>query len=362
MQKSKNIIATTSNMIDGAKIISYGGIISSHVVAGTNIFSDIFASFSDFFGGRSGSYQKQIESVKEEAIYKLKLKAKALGCNGIISVSLDVDEISGKNVSMFMITAYGTAVDLEIQQVEDRKTKPDVIDGEEIEKALKRKYLAQKYANNPLFHDTAQDEWRSALALSIPQLIPSIIDYFRSKHAFRSYDDAERLTEYVSSINISKATSLLYTLASDIEGSNYNEFANIIIKCGLQDYSATLQMLESDEPMVRKAALDILITYKRTYGESDILLMQQNIDKISSVFPDVSESYTKKGLVGGEKSLWKCALGHEGNNSEHTHCKECRCDRRGFSPTETKPETAQKHLKDIIATLKDYLNNDSADR
>jgi len=50
---------------------SYLDVVSSHVVAGTNIFSDIAASFSDVFGGRSKSYKRQLESIKEEAVSEL---------------------------------------------------------------------------------------------------------------------------------------------------------------------------------------------------------------------------------------------------------------------------------------------------
>jgi uncharacterized protein YbjQ (UPF0145 family) len=46
----KKIIMTNSSTIQGEEIIEYSALMSAHVVAGTNIFSDFFASFTDVLG------------------------------------------------------------------------------------------------------------------------------------------------------------------------------------------------------------------------------------------------------------------------------------------------------------------------
>ena len=56
----RDMIVTTTGMLEGYEIKAYLGVISAQIVAGTNIFSDIAASFRDVFGGRSLSYQKQL--------------------------------------------------------------------------------------------------------------------------------------------------------------------------------------------------------------------------------------------------------------------------------------------------------------
>src|SRR5204862_5385939 len=75
-----------------------------------NLFSDFLASFADVFGGRSQTYQKQLSSLYNESIERLKIAAFEIGANCIIGLHVDLDEISGKGKSMFMITALGTAV------------------------------------------------------------------------------------------------------------------------------------------------------------------------------------------------------------------------------------------------------------
>ena len=63
-----NIIVTTTSNIEGWETQEYLGTVSSHVVAGTNIFSDVFAGVRDVFGGRSKSYQRQLSAIHEEAM------------------------------------------------------------------------------------------------------------------------------------------------------------------------------------------------------------------------------------------------------------------------------------------------------
>ena len=84
------------------KIESYLGPISAHIVAGTGFFSDFTAGFSDIFGGRSQSYQKQLSAINEEAVELLKKKAILLGGTAIVGLHIDHDEISGKAKQMFM--------------------------------------------------------------------------------------------------------------------------------------------------------------------------------------------------------------------------------------------------------------------
>src|SRR5690348_17540798 len=65
---------TTASTIDGWHIDSYHGIVASHVVAGTGLFSDFAAGVADIFGGRSGSYQRQLSSLYQEVLFFFKQK------------------------------------------------------------------------------------------------------------------------------------------------------------------------------------------------------------------------------------------------------------------------------------------------
>ena len=80
---------STTNKVDNGKVILYYGVVSAQIVAGTGFLSDFAAGLSDFFGGRSGSYRRQLEGLYEEALDELSDKAKYLGANGILGLTID---------------------------------------------------------------------------------------------------------------------------------------------------------------------------------------------------------------------------------------------------------------------------------
>lgn len=107
------MIVTTTNNIEGYTVKKYLGVVNANVVIGTNIFSDIAASFSDVFGGRSGSYKSKLTTIYNEVMKELSDKAQSYHADAIVGLHVDFDEVSGGGKSMFMVSASGTAVILE---------------------------------------------------------------------------------------------------------------------------------------------------------------------------------------------------------------------------------------------------------
>src|SRR5690606_13857387 len=101
---------STSNYFNDIKVIKTFHPISVSLIVGANIFSDISSSFTDFFGGRSGTYEKKINKLFEDAKTNLIAKAKTSGANGIIGFSVEYNEISGKDKGMLMVSIYGTPI------------------------------------------------------------------------------------------------------------------------------------------------------------------------------------------------------------------------------------------------------------
>ena len=62
------MIITTTNSIEGKRIVAYHGIVSGETIIGANIVRDFFASITDVIGGRSGSYEKVLREAKEIAL------------------------------------------------------------------------------------------------------------------------------------------------------------------------------------------------------------------------------------------------------------------------------------------------------
>lgn len=109
MRKEDFIFSTTSHL-EGYTIYKYLGLITEQVVLGIDLVSEIFAGFTDVFGGRSATLENHIQELQKQALNNAKRKAIQKGANSIVGLRLDVDEISGKNVMMLMATVSGTAV------------------------------------------------------------------------------------------------------------------------------------------------------------------------------------------------------------------------------------------------------------
>src|SRR5450759_2017729 len=154
MRNLNNILVTTTSTIDGMTIKQYIKPISAHVVAGTNFFSDFFASLSDAFGGRSQTYQRQLSSIYTESVEILKQSAYQIGANCILGLKVDLDEISGKGKSMFMITATGTAVIIENlskgRNVEFSTEKLEALSIDKMTELRKREELIQQASDDQL--------------------------------------------------------------------------------------------------------------------------------------------------------------------------------------------------------------------
>jgi uncharacterized protein YbjQ (UPF0145 family) len=103
------MLVTTTNTVEGRRIVEYKGLVAGEAILGANLFRDLFASIRDIVGGRSGSYEKVLNEARQTAVGEMTDKAAALGANAVIGVDLDYEAI-GSNGSMLMVTAAGTAV------------------------------------------------------------------------------------------------------------------------------------------------------------------------------------------------------------------------------------------------------------
>jgi uncharacterized protein YbjQ (UPF0145 family) len=110
--KTDIMLITTTNNIEGKRIVKYIGLVTGETIIGANIFKDLFAGLRDIVGGRSGSYEQVLREGKNTAVSEMQQYAAAMGANAIIGVDLDYETV-GSGGSMLMVTASGTAVILE---------------------------------------------------------------------------------------------------------------------------------------------------------------------------------------------------------------------------------------------------------
>ena len=105
------MILTTTPSVEGRTITAYHGIVFGEVISGVNFVKDFTAGLSNFFGGRSGTYEDELLSARTQALAELEQRAAQLGADAVVGIDVDY-EVLGANNGMLMVTASGTAVSL----------------------------------------------------------------------------------------------------------------------------------------------------------------------------------------------------------------------------------------------------------
>lgn len=106
------MLVTTTPSVEGRRIVEYKGIVFGEVISGVDFIKDFAAGLSNFFGGRSGSYEGELIGARESAINEMTKRAAGMGANAIVGVDVDY-EVLGQGNNMLMVTASGTAVTIE---------------------------------------------------------------------------------------------------------------------------------------------------------------------------------------------------------------------------------------------------------
>jgi uncharacterized protein YbjQ (UPF0145 family) len=100
---------TTTPTIEGHRIVRYCGIVAGEAILGANLFKDLFAGLRDLVGGRSATYERELQRAREIALEELAQRAGELGANAVVGIDIDY-EVLGTNNGMLMVSASGTAV------------------------------------------------------------------------------------------------------------------------------------------------------------------------------------------------------------------------------------------------------------
>ncbi|WP_071187508.1 YbjQ family protein [Trichormus sp. NMC-1] len=105
------MLLSTTDVIQGAVIDSYLGIVTAQVVYGSNFLRDFLASIRDIVGGRTGSYERLFEQGQRKALEELEQRAQRLGADAVIGIEMDTGTINvDQSGVLLLITATGTAV------------------------------------------------------------------------------------------------------------------------------------------------------------------------------------------------------------------------------------------------------------
>lgn len=106
------MILTTTPSVEGRTITAYHGIVFREVISGVNVLKDFAAGLSNFFGGRSNTYEEELMNARTQALQELEQRARALNADAVVGIDVDY-EVLGSDNGMLMVTVSGTAVSLD---------------------------------------------------------------------------------------------------------------------------------------------------------------------------------------------------------------------------------------------------------
>lgn len=356
MKKTKNILVVTTSTVEGLKIQKYLKPISSHLVAGTNFFSDFLGGITDLIGGRSSSYQKQLTSLYDEAVENLKKNAIEIGANCIIGLHIDLDEISGKGKSMFMVSAIGTAVVLEDMTLLKDEL-PNEISSEQIRNLNnKKKILAQSKNNTLKITDVV---WNLITANQIEEIYPFIISKFQFEieHEYNapSNEFKNYFIDYIESFDEITRKKLLYdSLKNELNIKLGNKLLEIIKELYLLDFPAITDLIKSQNLIIQKRGLLLLTFEKQYYNQKDVTEISELIILINNSFSKRGKITSKKQMLSSkEKEIWTWECSKE--NDLGVNCGNCGKDIYGFQNGELRPEQVAKHLEEKIELITELI-------
>ncbi len=105
-----SVMITTSNALEGYRVTKQLGLVRGITVRSRSLPGNIAGGFMTLFGGRSVIYTELCEKTREEALQLMIKHGKLLGCNAIINMRYDANEVMN---GVTEVLAYGTAVIVE---------------------------------------------------------------------------------------------------------------------------------------------------------------------------------------------------------------------------------------------------------
>lgn len=309
-----NFIFSTTNNIEGGKIKQYIDVICSNTVVGTNFLSDFKASFIDFFGGRSGSYKNKLESIYEEAKKELKQKAIQIGANAIVGFHIDFDEISGKDKSMFMVSASGTACLIELDSDAYDNSHKINVNKSDVDDELKKRMIVKNLNNVYSF----KKEWEDIIVKLHPQeAIKPLIHLFLKA----CKDDSDMSKELEAVLSTYPTDMVVKVIYDEYESLNYNDdICNIIVDCDFFDAKRIMDICSKNF----RHGIKLLRALKNSYDHEDLDLMK-DIESFFDSLPDTGRiEKVKSGILKKENEMFICENGHK-SSRDSDFCENFNC-------------------------------------
>ncbi len=104
------MLLTTTDTIEGKKIVKTLGLVRGNTIRARHIGNDIMAGLKNIVGGEISNYTKMMAESREQALDRMIEEAQGKGANAVIQMRFATSMVM---TSAAEILAYGTAVVVE---------------------------------------------------------------------------------------------------------------------------------------------------------------------------------------------------------------------------------------------------------
>lgn len=350
-----SIIITTTDSIEGCRIIQYIDVLRTSVVVGTDL------ALSDLFGGSSDKYRNRLNTSYDRAMRDLRLQARAVDADAIVGLHTEFEEIFGKGKTRFVVSLVGTAVKLEAPfktcvQHNGDNVSLSYLRRRQLSLSLSRKMDDESYS-------LTESDWNNILTYSLTDLTRKIYSrYLENAH------------ETISNIPLAEKKLLLENFVPFLKSMDFEEAAEVVYSDIITDPFCTADVIRTCDlfhpqkiarhldPDNKHFIISILDTDKPVYNKDDLKAMRE-IESFLDNLPDTGHYIEgRDGLFGRNGTMLVCERGHTTAVELGGHCTEslerglgiCNLNVKGI----TEAEVAQiNQFKDKIAILSELLSD-----
>ena len=305
--------------VEGKKILAYKGFVNASQVTSAGFLTDFLASFSDFFGGNSGVYRSKLNDLCSDVLEQLDRAATAKGANAIIALHIDFDEVSVKDVSMFMVSAQGTAVILEEERDEKIVTNTDFVTSRQLKREVFHYNIKPKISGAKI----SESDWKTLVSYAEPSIAEDLHNEYlvsltkRHESYYREYF-VEYFEKYFARLPFEKQIDLVYVSDKELD---------TIVNFELFDAKKILAKAKEGK---LDFAISCLSADRKIYSKSDIVDMEELYSYLTNL-PDVGQiADVKGGIFSSAGKKFICVCGNK-NDIDATYCSGCGKNIKGLT-------------------------------
>lgn len=313
MLRPDDVRVTTAGHLEGYELEANLGVVTTHFVGEPSVIHVMEDIFSPYGNGSKSidrgqrRSRKKLVGLDEKVLFQLKQKAADRGGNGIVGVRIERTPVAGKEETMLLITATGTAVWVKkaaaLNATDTSGSTKQAASADELMVEVKKQEILTALNEEGrlapsqvefLAHHRVHEEAPKLLAL-----LEESIARDQEDGALYDVEDMHPYKRYFMQLEPRRAKDVLYPVF-ETENDLLTHFAlEILRKRKLFDEERVEELLGADEERMQKAGLRLLGVPKSQYVKEDIDGLKRLLEKARKVVTEYAEKQYLSPVMDG---------------------------------------------------------------